>query len=239
MKRISRKFTLTTALAACVAHIALAQTSESWGGQGGASSWQAGSSKTAESAPHSVATGGQSSWTAGRAGIAARGAPGGVWSEGSTLGATTVKAPASKTASAENPFARPAGLKPVTAGSLSGRGGTAPAKGPAKGQSSGFGKGPSFASSIGTHGTTGARGSGAARGGSGVAGGARRASHARSGAATQRGRLGASGLGNSSGLGSGMGSPLQEDPALRGLTGSAPGGSLSAEPQSPIGSSTH
>jgi hypothetical protein len=228
----------------CMAPAARAQASSTWGGPGGASSWQAGTAKSSSAAPASIATGSQSAWNAGKGSVTAHGEPGGVWSDGTSLPASPTRMPGAGNAamsgstngqvgSSIGRFALPA---PVGLSHL----GAAPGKTQVAARSGGLhtttgvgakgAAGPHLGvarTSVGVHRTSGRRTSGAAR---------RAQLGARSGGSNHEGTspssLTPSGLNPSS---QGLESPLQNDPVLRELNGNTPGSEL----QSPLENSSH
>jgi hypothetical protein len=218
MKRSTKLIALgvVLAVAGSLAQSAWAQTNETWGGQGGASSWHAGTAKTTWASTERVATGAESSWGAGKASVGTRGAPGGVWSDGTTSHATLVQAPGPKAAAGASALGKPVGL--TSLGSVPSRSRIA-ATG-AKGQT-----GPQFGLS---------KSSGMSHG----------ISRGRAGATAGRGQLGTSSRSGTSRSGStapnpGLESPLQSDSAMKGLTGSTSSSTLGLEPHSSLDSSSH
>jgi hypothetical protein len=214
------------AVAGSIAQTARAQTNETWGGQGGVSSWQARAPKATGASAGRIATGGESSWGAGKGSAAAGGARGGVWSDGTSLHAAAVQAPGAKAAAGVGSLVKPVGL--ATLGEFPSRSHMAmtSSKGQATGRPGGF------------HAATGAKGpSGPQFGPSKVGGMSRRTSRGRSGATSRHGQFGGSGSGAASGQG--LGSPMQSDPAMKELNGGESNSTLSLEPQSSLDSSSH
>jgi hypothetical protein len=230
MKHAASQIALTAVLVTvgCVAQAAHAQTNESWGGQGSASSWRAASTKATGASAGSIATGAESSWTAGKGSVAAHGEPGGVWSDGSTLSATTGPATVSKSAAGTGSPTKPVGLmrlgtmpskRPIV---------TAPAKGQPAGRSGGL-RTTSVAKSA----------NGPQFGPGKIGGGARRTSIGRSGASSRGGQLGASSHSSSTISSHGLETPMQSDSTLKGLNGTMPSETPGSELQSPLQNPSH
>jgi hypothetical protein len=215
------------AVAGAMAQTAQAQTNEAWGGQGGASSWQTGSAKPTGAAAGRIATGGESSWGAGKGSVATRGAPGGMWSDGTTFHASAVQAPAARSAAGGSSLVRPVG--PTSLGAVPSRSHIAVT--PSKGQPAGR-PGES-------HAGTGMKGTSGPQFGPKKMGGVRRTSRGGSGATTSRGQLGASNRSGSTASGQGLESPMTSDSEMNGLTGSTSNSTPGMEPHSSPDSSSH
>jgi hypothetical protein len=89
-----RTFAIAGLAATCFVCVAAARAQETWDQTGGASSWQAGSAKTAIPATRATAPGSSVGWSAGRGSFAHGVQHGGVWRDSSTLSETTTKIPA-------------------------------------------------------------------------------------------------------------------------------------------------
>jgi hypothetical protein len=224
---------IVLAVAGSMTQTARAQTNETWGGQGGASSWQTGSAKPTASAVGRIATGGESSWGAGKGSVATRGAPGGVWSDGTTLYTVPVPAPGAKAAAGVSSPARPVGFTSL---------GAVPSR---SYLSVTPGGGQAARRPVESHAATGAKSPFGPQFAPGKTGGiSRRTSGGRPGATTGRRQLGISSRSGTSRSGStapnqGLESPLQSDSAMDGLTGSTSSLTLSLEPHSSLDSSSY
>lgn len=222
------KSNLSIALVAavCMVQSAAARAQESWGSSGGASSWQAGAVKATVHTAPSVATGGSSSWTAGQGSTGTRSQRGGVWNDGSALGAGASKMPALGSAARASSLNRPAGLPAI---------GPAPSRlGVAGGRAQSTGFSGSLRSS------TGARlpGGGPHPVGSGI-GGAHRASTNRPAAGGHGKRPALQGGNRRLNLGSGLASPLPSSALFKSLPGALPGENPGSELRSPLGGPQH
>jgi hypothetical protein len=216
------------AVAGSMTQTARAQTSETWGGQGGGSSWQAGSVKTSSSSPASVAKGAESSWGAGKGSVAAHGSPGGVWNDGTSLHAAADQAPGAKTAAGVSSVVKPVGLTRLGTVSSQSRVAMTPSRGQAPGRPGEL------------HSATGVKSAFGPQFGPGKTGGiSRGVSRGRTGATARGGQFGATSHSGSTSSGQQFGSPLQSDPAMRGSTGGTPNSTLSLEPHSSLESSSH
>lgn len=214
------------AVAGSMAQTAYAQ--ESWGGQGSASSWQTGSAKSTVTPAVHIATGGESSWGAGKGSIPTRGAPGGVWSDGTAFHAAAVQSLGAKTAVGVSSLAKPVGL--ASLGTVSSRSHYAGA--PGKGQTAG--RSGQFHAATGPKGTSGPQ-----FGLKKMTSGVRRTSRGRSGAISGGGHFGASSRSSSTAPGQGLESPMQNGSELSGSSGSTSNSTPSLEPRSSLGSSSH
>jgi hypothetical protein len=207
LQRTAPNLVLTAVLAAvaCSSQTVRAQTQETWGGQGGASAWHAGTVPSPRLPNASVVTGSESSWTAGKGSIAEHSEPKGEWSENSTLRVGSSSAFASRLAAGSQGLAR-SGVMPLktpsVAASFQGRTGARPG---------------------GLHSTTGTKGAfgpqfGPAKIGSGIP----RPSFARSGATTHRSQLGTASHSSSTLSGEVPQMQLPSDSTLKDLNGSMP-----------------
>jgi len=119
------------------AQSALAQ--ESWGSaQGGASSWQTGSTARTATTPRASAPGGGASWTAGAGNFKSGNQPGGVWREESAYSGAAGKSAAETSAAGARPLKKSlsvAGANPATG---TGRGLATPGKGQPPQSANGF-----------------------------------------------------------------------------------------------------
>ncbi len=206
---IERVRALAFAAFGCLIAVCVARAQQGWGGSGSASSWQAGSARTAAPSARSVASGGSSSWSAGHSSTPMHNQPGGIWNDSSTLGAASKPSATNSAVGANSPH-RPLG------GARAGTALSHPGAAPQKIQASSL--------SNASHSAGGLRPSGAARGAIGGASGLRNASARRAGAVGHEGRTGlqsASGVPASS-LNSRLASPMQKRSALQSLTPNLP-----------------
>ena len=84
MMEANHKIALGTAVlaAACFFNLGSAPAQESWGGTGGASTWQAGAPSAAASAPRAAVSGGSSSWVTGKGNVTSGSQSRGEWFDG-------------------------------------------------------------------------------------------------------------------------------------------------------------
>ena len=213
MKHATSNIALGVVLAVTgsLAQTALLQSQESWGGQGGASSWQARAAKATGASAGSIARGGESSWGAGKGSVVTHSAPGGVWSDGITSHDAAVQALGPKTTAGVTSLSKPVGLTNL---------GAAPSR--------------SHIAATGPKGKTGPQFGLSKSGGI-----SHRISGSGHGAIIMRGHSGASSHNSSTTRGEGLESPMQSDPAMSGLAGSTSNSTLSLEPHSSLDSSSH
>lgn len=217
-------FTACTGIVLAGVSTARSQSSEN--STGSSSSWHAGAAGGTTPVTHATAGGSTSSWSAGKGSFSESSQPGGIWRDGSTMGATTGKAPAGASGVATRPAVRPLGLAGLNRSAGSG------AKQGAMGISA-----PKF--SPGVHPSTAAHGARAAGASGGAHVGTHRVSGSRGGWGARRSPSISKSGAKSSSLSSGLESPMQSEPSLNSLSPSSGSGGLSPQLKSPLNDSSH